>query len=275
MKNKYKLLIGTLVAVILIVLLTMVCIFTNDKISVSVSNNSTYIKANINDSTSLGDSNILNEDDPVPGISKDDFKAALTWDANIYEDGFLRNYIVKDNRYFYQFSKDGIIITFPIDGENTFTITSGEKRAVFPWKNTYYPGSSYWMTADLVDITGDGSKDLCVSISHGGGTGTTVSVIHVVDLTNMQEIPILDQNDAFILKDATTIMDFLTIEKTPQRSYSIMSVGLSDDFIITVKIAIVNYKESPGGVVVGWVNGEYIYTGDGFTLTHLKFAPEE
>ena len=54
-----------------------------------------------------------------------------------------------------------------------------------------------------------------------------------------------------------------------------MSVGLSEDSIITVKIAIVNYEEFPSGVVIGWVNGEYLRNGAGFTLSHLKFVSEK
>ncbi len=264
----------TLVFVIIIVAMLSACSFADTNIEIEPTDTNVYTAAP-NDEHQL-----------IP--SKEEFEASLKWDENIHieEDGFSRNYIWKDNRYFYEFSNKDVTINFPLTGEedrDVYNVIKGEMQGVFYWKNTYFPKSKSYLVTKLMDVTGDGIEDLCVVISIGSGTGVSLSVVHVVDLANMKEIPILEQNDCgdFTMEDAIIIRDFLKKEKgkheellflddNPQSKYSIRGFELCDN-TIKVDIGIINYEEFVSGVAVGRLYGEYIYNGNGFTLSNLKY----
>lgn len=265
----------TLIAVIIIVAMLTACSFVDANIEIEPTYTNVYTPTP-NDEHQL-----------IP--SKELFEALLKWDESrhIGEDGFSRNYIWKDNRYFYEFSNKDVIINFPLTGEenrDVYTIIKGDRQGVFNWKNTYYPTSKSYLAPKLMDVTGDGFEDLCVVISIGSGTGVSLSVVHVVDLATMKEIPILEQNDCgdFTMGDAIIIRDFLKNEKDkheellflddiPQTNYSIRGFDLCDN-TIKVDIGINNYEEFVSGVAVGILYGEYIYNGHGFTLSNLNFV---
>lgn len=264
----------TLIAVIIIVAILSACSIADANIEIEHTDTNVYT-ATPNDEHQL-----------IP--SKEEFEASLKWDENIHieEDGFSRNYIWKDNRYFYEFSNKDVIINFPLTGEenrDVYTVKKGEKQGVFYWSNTYYPACKSYLVTKLMDVTDDGFEDLCVVISIGSGTGVSLSVVHVVDLATMKEIPILEQSDCgdFTMGDAITIRDFLKKEKDkneellflddmPQTNYSIRTFDLCDN-TINVHIGINNYEEFVSGVAVGRLYGEYIYNGQGFTLSNLKY----
>lgn len=264
----------TFIAVIIIVAMFSACSSVDVNIEIKHTDTNVYTAAP-NDEHQL-----------IP--SKEEFEASLKWDENIHigEDGFSRNYIWKDNRYYYEFSNKDVIINFPLTGEDdwdVYTIRKGERQGVFYWKNTYYPTSKSYLAPKFMDVTGDGFEDLCVVINIGSGTGVSLSVVYVVDLATMKEIPILEQNDCgdFTMGDATIIRDFLKKEKDkheellflddiPQTNYSIRDFDLCDN-TIKVHIGINNYEDFVSGVAVGSLYGEYIYNGHGFTLSNLKY----
>jgi hypothetical protein len=222
----------------------------------------------------------------------DEFLERLKWEENIWieDDGFSRNYVWKDNAYFYEFTNKDVTISFPLiseDGFSSYTIKKGERQGEFYWQHTYYPTTLNYLSPKLMDVTGDGSEDLCIGMGVGSGTGVSVSVMHVVDLATMKEIPILENNfvGEFTTEDAVIIRDFLKKEKekrkelkflddTPRANYSIRNIGIEDNSI-KVNIGILNYEEFFSGDPVGEVEGEYVYNGQGFTLSNLIFKPFE
>ncbi|AEV69869.1 hypothetical protein [Acetivibrio clariflavus] len=222
----------------------------------------------------------------------DEFVERLKWEENIWikDDGFSRNYVWKDNAYFYEFTNKDVTISFPLiseDGFSSYTIKKGERQGEFYWQHTYYPTTLNYLSPKLVDVTGDGIENLCIGMGVGSGTGVSVSVMHVVDLSTMKEIPILENNfvGEFTTEDAVIIRDFLKKEKekreelkflddTPKTNYSIRNIGIEDNSI-KVNIGILNYEEFVSGDPVGEVEGEYVYNGQGFTLCNLIFKPYE
>lgn|GEM_PF-5784769 len=203
--------------------------------------------------------------------------------SNAKKNELLRSYKVINNQIYFIFSKDDITLSYSDKGDGGYTLQAGDRKATYHWPITYYPGSKAWLTAELIDVTNDGVKDLCTSIYLGSGTGVCVSGMFIVDLSNMKEIKLLDKdNYSLRVSDAKKINNLLLREKKnydyldwvtnkPVRKWNVMSFGLTSSGKIQIDLGI--SKENWINDYVGNAIGTYVYRNGDFVLNQVRYEP--
>jgi hypothetical protein len=194
----------------------------------------------------------------------------------------LVSYDVENERLFYVFSNDQVRMSLPADGTNIYIVEKDGKKAQFEWLNTYTPGEKPWLKAQHIDVTGNGQKELCVSLYIASGTGVSISGLHIVDLETMTEIELLDPNHIGTLKkeDAIIIQQTFQQELNHLQKFShyesltqwaIMGFEISEQGEIEVRLGVSD--ETNPGDFIGLITGKYLYNGSQFELHELEYMP--
>ncbi len=211
---------------------------------------------------------------------EDDFK---TLNSEAGQNGLIRSYKMEDNKLYYIFKKDNVTLTFPDQEGGEYTLEVGSKKGTYHWPITYYPGSKQWFKAELIDVTKDGIKDLCVSLYLGSGTGVNVSGLYIVNLRNMKEVRLLDVDNNLRMVDAKKLNQFLIQQKkkydyldwvtsTPKTNWNIMDFSITSKGDISIGLGI--FKDDGMGDYMGILSGSYEYQNGEFALKNIKYEPE-
>lgn len=203
--------------------------------------------------------------------------------SNAKQNELLRSYKVINDQIYFIFSKDDITLSFSDKGDGGYTLQVGDRKATYHWPITYYPGTSAWFSVELIDVTNDGVRELCVSICLGRGTGVCVSGMFIVDLSNMKEIKLLDKdNYSLRVSDAKKINNLLLREKKnydyldwvtnkPVRKWNVMEFSLTSSGKIQIDLGI--GKDNWISDYVGNAIGTYVYRNGDFVLDQVRYEP--